>query len=40
MAGEIKTVREDIVQSLMKVYPDPALNPAAGEELDAASTSG
>ena len=38
MAGEIKTVREDIVQSLMKVYPDPALNPAAGEELDAAST--
>ncbi len=29
MAGEIKTVREDIVQSLMKVYPDPALNPAA-----------
>lgn len=24
MAGEIKTVREDIVQSLMKVYPDPA----------------
>ncbi|ENL8151478.1 transcription termination factor NusG [Escherichia coli] len=38
MAGEIKTVREDIVQSLMKVYPDPALNPAAREELDAAST--
>ncbi len=38
MAGEIKTVREDIVQSLMKVYPDLALNPAAREELDAAST--
>ena len=38
MAGEIKPVREDIVLSLMKVYPDPALNPAAREELNAAST--
>ncbi len=36
--GEIKPVNKDIVDGLMKIYPDPVLNPGAGEELNAASS--
>ncbi|EEJ9100822.1 conjugal transfer protein TraB [Salmonella enterica subsp. enterica serovar Enteritidis] len=35
--GEIKPVNKDIVDGLMKIYPDPVLNPGAREELNAAS---
>lgn len=34
--GTIKPVNNDIVDGLMKIYPDPVLNPGAREELDAA----
>lgn len=33
--GEIKPVNKDIVDGLMKIYPDPVLNPGAREELNA-----
>ncbi|EMV51590.1 NGN -containing domain protein, partial [Escherichia coli 2867750] len=36
--GEIKPVNKDIVDGLMKIYPDPVLNPGAREELNAASS--
>lgn len=36
--GEIKPVNKDIVDGLMKIYPDPVLNPGAVEELNAASS--
>ena len=29
--GEIKPVNKDIVDGLMKIYPDPVLNPGAGK---------
>ncbi|MCE3651632.1 hypothetical protein ACQ45D_023530, partial [Escherichia coli] len=31
-------VNKDIVDGLMKIYPDPVLNPGAREELNAASS--
>ncbi|EAB2662823.1 TPA: transcription termination factor NusG [Escherichia coli] len=36
--GEIKPVNKDIVDGLMKIYPNPVLNPGAREELNAASS--
>ncbi|ECI5468276.1 TPA: transcription termination factor NusG [Escherichia coli] len=35
--GEIKPVNKDIVDGLMKIYPDPVLNPGAREALNTAS---
>lgn len=35
--GKIKPVNKDIVDGLMKIYPDPVLNPGAREELKIAS---
>ena len=35
--GEIKPVNKDIVNGLMKIYPNPVLNPGARKEMNAAS---